>query len=137
MRIVVVGAGAVGGFLGAMLARAGLDVAFVARGASREALRARGLEIRSEAGGFLTAPLEAEAEPSALRRADAIFLAVKSWQVEALAPRLAPIVGEATVVVPLQNGVEAPEALARSLPARAVVGGVAHVGCWLEAPGVV
>jgi 2-dehydropantoate 2-reductase len=137
MRIAIVGAGGVGGLLGGLLARAGSEVVVVARGAALAAIRGGGLRVDSPLGAF-SAPVAAAAEdPAALPRADAVLVAVKSWQVAELAPRLAPLLGPDAVVVPLQNGVEAADRLAGALGAARVAGGVVNVLAWLEAPGVV
>jgi 2-dehydropantoate 2-reductase len=134
MRFVVVGAGGVGGLLGALLARGGSEVAFVARGASLAALAQSGLSLESSLGTFRVKVLAAE-DPAALGKADAILVAVKSWQVLEVAPRLAPLVGDSTVVVPLQNGVEAAAQLAGALGERPVLGGLCWLFAWMEGPG--
>lgn len=137
MRIAIVGAGGVGGLLGGLLARAGAQVVLVARGAALEVIRREGLRVDSPLGAF-TAPVEAAAEePGQLPQADAVLVAVKAWQVAELAPRLAPLLAPGAVVVPLQNGVEAPGRLAAALGEERVAGGVINVLTWLEAPGAV
>src|SRR5271154_1752398 len=115
MRVTIVGAGAVGGLLGGLLARGGHAVSFVAHGESLAALRSRGIEVVTASESFSTGPLAASASPSELVACDLVVVAVKSWQVEALAPSLAPLLGEGTMVVPVQNGVEAAEQLASAL----------------------
>ena len=136
MRIVVVGAGSVGGLFGGLLQRSGEEVAFVARGRHLAALRGGGLEVRSSLGTFAVKAPAAE-DPSALGKADAVLVAVKTWQVEEVAPRLRPLVGPGTVVVPMENGVEAADTLAAALGPGPVAGGLTHVLAWIEAPGVV
>lgn len=135
MRIVVVGAGGVGGLFGGLLHRSGEDVAFVARGRHLEALRGGGLEVRSSLGTFAVRATAAE-DPAAIGKADAVLVAVKAWQVEEVAPRLRPLVGPGTVVVPMENGVEAAGTLAAALGEGPVAGGLTHVFAWIEAPGV-
>ncbi len=136
MRIVLVGAGAVGGFFGGFLARAGVDVAFVARGRTLAALRESGLRVESALASF-TVRVAAAEEPAEIGPADAVLVAVKTWQVAEVAPRLAPLLGPETVVAPLENGVEAADQLASALGAGRVVGGLCHVLAWVEAPGLV
>ena len=135
MRIVVHGAGAVGGYFGARLVQAGEDVVFVARGRQLEALRTNGLTLESIAGDVRLERVAATDDPASLGEADAVLVTTKTWQVEAAGRALRPLVGERTVVVPLQNGVEAPTQLARSLPAGAVAGGLTRILCELVEPG--
>jgi 2-dehydropantoate 2-reductase len=137
MRIAMVGAGGVGGLLGGLLSRAGTEVVVVARGAHAEAIRARGLQVDSPLGRF-AAPVAAVADdPGALGTADAVIVSVKAWQVAEIAPRLAPLVAEGGVVVPMQNGVEAAGRLASALGEEAVAGGLVSVLSWIEGPGAV
>jgi 2-dehydropantoate 2-reductase len=136
MRIVVVGAGGVGGLFGGLLHRSGEEVAFVARGGQLAALRGGGLEVRSTLGTFEVRAPAAE-DPAALGKADAVVVAVKAWQVEEVAPKLRPLLGPRTVVVPMENGVEAVGTLAAALGEGRVAGGLTHVFAWIEAPGVV
>lgn len=135
MRVAVVGAGGVGGLVGGMLARSGVPVAFVARGAQLAALRAGGLHVESPRGTFRIAPVEASDDPARLAPADVVLVAVKGWQVPELAARLAPLLAPGGFAVPLENGVEAASALARALGEERVVGGLCHVFAWVEAPG--
>ncbi len=136
MRIAVVGAGGVGGLFGALLSRAGEEVAFVARGAHLEAIRRDGLRVESSLGSF-TVRAQASDDPAALGAADAVLVAVKTWQVKEVAPRLRPLLGPAAVVVPLENGVEAADDLAAALGPGPVAGGLCHVLAWIERPGAV
>ena len=135
MRIVIYGAGAVGGYYGARLAQAGEEVVFVARGAQLAALRTGGLRVESIAGDARLERVTATDDPAPLGEADAVLVATKAWQVEAAGRALGPVVGPRTVVVPLQNGVEAPAHLERSLPAEAVAGGTTRILCQLVEPG--
>lgn len=137
MRVAVVGAGGVGGIIGGLLARAGNEVAFVARGATLAALRERGLEVQSPRGEFRISPVEASDDPAALRPAEVVLVAVKGWQVKELAPRLAPLVAPDGLVLPLENGVEAAPTLAAALGEERVAGGLCHLFAWVESPGVV
>lgn len=136
MRIAVVGAGGVGGLFGALLSRAGEEVAFVARGDHLEAIRRDGLRVESPLGRFtVKAPISDD--PAALGRADAVLVAVKTWQVKEVAPRLKALLGAATVVVPMENGVEAADDLAAALGKGPVAAGLCHVLSMIEKPGVV
>jgi 2-dehydropantoate 2-reductase len=135
MRVTLLGAGAVGGLLGGMLARAGHAVSFVAHGESLAILRSQGVDVVTASASFSTGPLSASASPSELGPCDLVVVAVKSWQVEALAPSLAPLLREGTLVVPVQNGVEAADQLASALGEGPVIGGLCHVLATREAPG--
>ena len=137
MRIVVVGAGGVGALLGGLLARSGVEVGFVARGAQLAALREHGLRVESPRGTFHLPRVEASDDPAALAPADAVLVAVKGWQVREVAPRLAPLLAGGGFAVPLENGVEAADTLARALGEEQVAGGLCHLLAWLEAPGLV
>jgi len=139
MRIVIVGAGGVGGLLAGLLARSAAEVRRAARGEALAALPACGLHLRWP---LMPLPLGSEglrgglaATPAELGPADAVLVAVKAWQVEEVAPTLAPLLARGGVAVPLQNGVLAPARLAAALGAARVAGGLAKVLAWVEAPG--
>ncbi len=134
MRVAVFGTGAVGGYFGGRLAEAGEDVHFVARGRHLAAMREHGLRISSIAGDLLLHPAQVSDSPSSIGPVDVVLVGVKAWQVEAAAGDLRPLVGEHTMVVPLQNGIEAPGQLAAVLGER-VVGGLCRVLAYVEGPG--
>ena len=139
MRIAVIGAGGVGGVFGGLLARAGNDVSFVARGQHLAAIQAGGLRIHGPWGTHAIRAQVAQ-EPAGLAGGapfDAVLVCVKAWQVGEMAPRLRPLVGPGTVVIPLQNGVDAAVTLAEALGAGPVAGGLCHVSAWIEGPGQV
>jgi 2-dehydropantoate 2-reductase len=137
-RILVYGAGAVGSFFGGLLARAGHDVDFVARGAQLEALRTRGLRIDSRILGTIELPhVSAHARASETGTADLVLVCVKTHQTAGVLDDLATALHERTMLVPLQNGVEADEVLAARFGWARVVSAVVYVGATLEQPGVV
>ena len=135
MRIGVFGSGGVGGYFGGRLAEAGEDVRFVARGAHLAAMRERGLRVTSLAGDFLVHPVRASDDPGQLGEVDVVLVAVKAWQVAEAAEGLKPMLGPATFVVPLQNGIEAPDLLAAALGRDRVLGGLCRIIAWAEEPG--
>jgi 2-dehydropantoate 2-reductase len=136
MRIAILGSGAVGGYFGAKLARAGHDVTFIARGAHRDAIRARGLSVRSPHGDFLVrAP--AEDDPRKVGVVDLVLFAVKTYDDDTALPLLRPLTGAQTTVLPLQNGVEAAEHVAAIVGAERTLGATTYIGTALEAPGVI
>lgn len=137
MRVVVLGAGGVGGYFGGKLARAGESVTMLARGAHLEAIRRHGLRVRSLVDGDWVAPVEARDDLAGLPHADAVLLCVKSFDTEAALERARPVVGPATAVLSLQNGVESAEIVEASLGRAHAVGGAAYVFAVIEAPGVI
>lgn len=137
MRIAVVGAGGIGAPLGASLATAGQDVTFLARGAHLAAMRANGLRVEGDRGETVVRPAQATDDPGAIGPVDMVLFCVKLWDVETSGERMRPLIGSETVVIPLQNGVDASERLLPILGAAHVLGGVAMVTGSIVAPGVV
>lgn len=136
----MIGAGGVGGYFGARLARGGLSVTFVARGAHLAAIRKRGLTIRSAAHGDFTVQAPATDEPASIGEVDLVLFCVKSTDTEPAAQQIGSIVGPGTTVVSLQNGVDNEGRIEAALGSRGrgrVMGGVAYVGAALGAPGEV
>ena len=105
MRICVVGAGAIGGVAGASLALAGHDVTFIARGANRDAINARGLRVTYADGRVVTARPTATDDFARAGRFDLVILAVKAHQLGEVAPHVESLCGPDTVVLPMQNGI--------------------------------
>lgn len=138
MKIVVIGSGGVGGFYGGRLAHAGADVTFVARGKHLEAMRSQGLLIENEAQGNIHLPkVSVTEDPAGIGRVDLVLVAVKLWDLEAVAQSFKPIVGPDTAVMSLQNGVIKDDILRRIFGDRAVMGGVAYVATHIARPGVI
>lgn len=139
MRIAVVGAGGVGGYFGGRLAQAGYDTTFIVRGETLDALRTRGLRVDSIAGDFTLEHVNATDDPSTVGEVDAILMAVKSWQLADAARSLAPLLrrasGRDTMVVPLENGVDAPQQLAEIVGREHVLGGLCAIVSFKIAPG--
>jgi 2-dehydropantoate 2-reductase len=137
MRILVMGAGGVGGYFGAQLARAGHEVAFVARGAHLAALRENGLVLESEIAPARLANVAADSDPARLGPADIVMFCTKLWDVEDGARKIAPALAPDSLVIPFQNGVESHLMLANVLGKDRVAGGVAQVSASIKAPGVI
>jgi 2-dehydropantoate 2-reductase len=137
MRFAVVGAGGVGGYFGAKLAAAGAAVTFVARGAHLAAIHERGLEVQGPHGNLVVRPAAATDDTASVGGCDVVLVAVKAWQLGELLPRLKPMVGPNTSVVPLLNGVEAPGQLASALGDASVLGGLCYVMSYVVGPGVI
>src|SRR4051812_48232446 len=108
MRILIVGAGALGGLYGALLAQAGNEVIVLARGAALDALRANGLTLESSKYGSFTAPVTVLADPVDAGEIDLIFFAVKAYDLESTARQIAPLVHDGVIVLAVQNGIEHP-----------------------------
>ena len=132
MNFVIVGAGGVGGNLGARLVEAGHHVGWLVRGRTLEALR-KGLELKSPLGDLSLGPQNASDEPAALGPADAVIVTVKLYDLVTLAPRLRPL-GSA-MFLPLQNGVDARAMLQAALPDSRVLNGMVSTKSFIEAPG--
>lgn len=135
MRIAMFGVGGAGGYFGARLVQAGTNVVFIARGEHLRAIRENGLRIDSADGDFSVTPALATDDPAAAGTVDAVFVGVKAWQVPEAARAIPPLIGPHTFVVPLQNGVEAADELAERLGREHVVGGLAKVLSFIDAPG--
>ena len=136
MRFAIVGSGAVGGYYGAALARAGADVTFVARGAHLAAIRERGLTIRSPLGDF-TVRARAEEDPARVPPVDVAIFAVKAYSNAGAVPVLKAIVGDHAIALTLQNGVDSVDELAAAIGPSRVLGGSTYIATALSAPGLI
>ena len=156
MRIVIAGAGAIGGYIGARLARSGADVVLFARGPHLRAMQERGLRVISPDGDFEVKP-EVSGDLNAIGRADVVVLGVKAHSLTALAPQLGPLLGPDTVVVSTQNGipwwyfqnyggelegmrlerVDPGGVIAAAIEPRRVVGSLAYFATDVVEPGVI
>jgi 2-dehydropantoate 2-reductase len=156
MRVCIAGAGAIGGFLGARLGAAGHEMSAIARGATLEALRRHGLRL-DQGGERIAAPVRAEDDAARLGPQDLVVIAVKGPALGAIAPRLAPLLGADTIVLPAMNGVpwwffdglpgpfagarlesiDPGGVIAATIPTRHVMGCVVHATCTTPEPGLV
>jgi 2-dehydropantoate 2-reductase len=136
MRIAVYGAGGVGGYFGGRLAQAGADVHLIARGAHLQALREHGLRVRSVKGDFAVR-VPVTDDPAEVGPCDHVLFCVKAFDTEPAAARLGPLVGDATAVVSLQNGVDNEEKLALAVGQDHVMGGAAFIFAGIAEPGVI
>lgn len=135
MRIAVVGAGGVGGYFGGRLAQAGIDTTFIARGATLDALRTKGLRVDSIAGDFTVAHPNVTDDPQTVGTVDAVLLAVKAWQIAEAAEAAKPMLGADTIVVPLENGIDAPAVIASVAGREHAAGGLCAIVSYIVAPG--
>jgi 2-dehydropantoate 2-reductase len=136
MRIAIVGSGAVGGYYGAMLARAGHRVTFIARGAHLRSIKERGLLVWSPLGDF-TVRAPADHDISRVGHVDLVLLAVKTYDNEVVLPQLPALCGPGTIVLTLQNGVDSPVEVAQAVGEERVLAGPTYVATALSAPGVI
>src|SRR5205823_377864 len=156
MKIVIAGAGAIGGYIGAKLAKAGADVVLFARGPHLKAMQERGLRVISPDGDF-DVPVNATGDLAAIGEADVVFLGVKAHGLTALAPALRPLFGRDTAVVSTQNGipwwyfqgyggeleglrlerVDPGGVVAAAIEPRRVVGSLVYFSTDIAAPGVI
>lgn len=136
MNIVVFGAGGVGGYFGGKLAQAGNDVTFIARGKHLQAIKSNGLLIKSIQGDFKVHPKVSD-DVTSIKHPDLVILGVKSWQVEDVAVQLKPIIGEKTMVLPLQNGADNADKLRDVLPHKNVLAGLCKIVSRVESSGII
>ena len=137
MKLAIFGSGGVGGYFGARLAAAGNEVHFIARGAHLRAMRENGLKVESALGNVHVKPVLAHEDAAGIGPVDVVIFAVKLRDVEAAAQRVRPLLHERTLVIPFQNGIEAPAIVARAIGERHVVTGVAYIATAIGAPGVI
>ena len=137
MRIAIMGSGGLGGYYGGVLARAGEDVTFIARGAHLDAIRSQGLKIKSPDGGEFTIKAEATDDPGKLDPVDLVMFCVKTYDTDAAAEQIRPIVGPDTVVTSIQNGIDSAERIGQVIAPGHIIGGVSYVSSVIEKPGVV
>jgi 2-dehydropantoate 2-reductase len=135
LAIAIVGAGGVGGLLGARLLRAGHRVGFVVRSERVRALRESGLRISAPDAAWSVEAVEATDRPEELGTRDVVLLATKMYDLEASARAAAPMIGSQSIVVTLQNGVDAEAIARRALPAANVLPGIVYVASTKLASG--
>jgi len=131
------GSGGVGGYFGARLAQGGCDVAFIARGAHLAALREHGLVVESQLGNVSLMKVSATDDPATLGSVDVVLISVKLWDTQAAARAISPIIGPATTVLSLQNGVQKDDVLRRILGDRPIIGGICYISATIARPGVI
>ena len=135
MRIAIFGAGGIGGYLGGRLSQAGEEVVLIARGEHLTAIKNHGLRVDSVKGDFVATPALATDNPTEAGVVDAVILGVKAWQVVDAAMAMRSMIGPETFVVPMQNGVEAPDQIASVLGEKATVVGLGGLISYIVGPG--
>lgn len=137
MRIAIMGPGGVGGYYGGLLSQKGQEVIFIARGAHLQAICEKGLHVKSVHGDFLVSPARATDDPAEVGPVDLILFTTKTYHTDVAAQAIKPMVGQETVVVPLQNGIDAAERIGAYVGREHLVGGVTWLSAAIEAPGVI
>lgn len=137
MNVLVMGAGGVGGYFGALLARAGHQLSVVARGPHLEAMRRNGLTVETAVEANFTVPVHAYTGPAPGGKADLVLFAVKSYDAADAIERIRPAVGPDTVILTLLNGVGSGSLLAGHFGPDRVLDGVVYIESYVQRPGVI
>ncbi|TIV73245.1 MAG: 2-dehydropantoate 2-reductase [Mesorhizobium sp.] len=133
----MMGAGGIGGYIGARLAQAGGDVSFIARGAHLAAMLRAGLRIQSDLGSFVLTPVSASEAAVDIGPVDLVIFAVKLYDSEDAAASIAPLIADNTRVVTLQNGIDSVDILGRHVQGERVIGGATYLSGFINKPGEV
>src|SRR2546421_7776068 len=136
MKVLIVGAGAVGGYFGARLVRAGVDCAFLLRPRTLAAVKQKGLTVHSVDESFTVHPV-ASSDPRALPAASLVILSVKRYDLDEVIEQLRPVHFANATVLTLQNGVDAETRILELMPNAQLVGGVAYIYARIAEPGVI
>lgn len=137
MRIVIMGTGGVGGYYGGLLAQAGHEVTFIARGAHLAAIRSQGLQVKSVFGDFRVSPAQATDHPAEAGTVELVLFATKTYHTDAASELIKPIVGRDTMVISFQNGVDAAERIGQIVGVEHLLGGATWLSAAIEEPGVI
>lgn len=137
MRVAVMGAGGIGGYYGGMLVRAGHDVTFIARGDHLQAIRDRGLTVKTTHVGEFTLPVQATSNPDEVGPVDLVLFCVKGYDTETAVGLIGSLIGPETLVMSLQNGVENEERIGQIVGPEHVIGATTQVVSRIESPGVI
>ena len=137
MKIAIMGSGGVGGYYGGRLAAAGNEVTFIARGAHLEALRGAGLQVESALGDFQVNPVAATDDPGTVGETELVVMSIKTYALDAAISAIGPMVGDATAVLPLLNGVDIAQRIGAVVGMERVLGGLCGISSFLAAPGMI
>ena len=137
MKILIIGAGGVGGYFGGKLAKAGNDVTFIARSEHLKQMKTNGLTVNSILGNFHVDNIKATDKINDVESPDLILIAVKAWQISSIAHELKLIIKPNTTILPLQNGVSAIDELKEHLNQKNIIGGLCRIISKIESPGII
>lgn len=137
MKILIMGTGGVGGYYGGLLAQQGNDVTFIARGAHLNAIQQKGLKVKSVHGDFTIFPAKATQNPGESGETDLVLFCVKTYDIEDAARAIRPVIGPNSMIMSLQNGIDAPERIGKITGIEHVIGGVTWLSSAVEAPGII
>lgn len=137
MNIVIYGTGGVGGYFGTRLSQAGNNVTFIARGKHLEAIKQKGLQLKSSKGDYLVYPDKATAFISEITDIDLILVCVKTWQVAGVAQKIKSVLNKNTSVISLLNGVENEDTLCSIIDKKHVLGGLCKIVSKVEDYGII
>jgi 2-dehydropantoate 2-reductase len=135
MKIAIMGSGGVGGYYGGLLAKAGQELTFIARGAHLQAIRDKGLHVKSVHGDFTVSPVKATDRPGEIGAVDLVLVATKTYHTDEAAQAIKPLIGDNTVVISLQNGIDAAERIGSAVGMERMLGGATWLSAAIEAPG--
>lgn len=137
MKIAIIGTGGVGGYFGAKLAKAGLDVTFLARGEHLKAIQNKGLKVKSILGDFEVKNLKATDKITDIEHPDLVIVGVKAWQIKDIRDDINKIIHANSLILPLQNGILAAEELSEKIDKKNILGGLCRIISKIESPGVI
>lgn len=137
MRIAVMGTGGTGGYFGGLLARAGEEVTFIARGAHLDAIRKYGLAIKSALTGDFNVAAKATDNPVDIGPVDLVLFCVKAYDNAEAAALIRPLIGPETVVISVQNGIDNEHQIGKIVGSEHILGCIAYVSSTIESPGVI
>jgi len=137
MKVLVIGAGGVGGYFGGRLAAAGTEVVFAARGRHAEAMASEGLRIKSAVGNLHVEKPALLSDPGSAGLFDIVLVCTKLWDLETAIEHIKPVVAQDTAVIPLQNGVDSEDRACKILAPSNVAGGIAYIAAQIDEPGVI
>ncbi len=135
MQVLVMAAGGIGGYYGGLAARAGEDVIFIARGEHLNAIRERGLAVKSIDAEFELPRVRATSNPADTTLVDLVLFSVKTYDTDAAAHAIKPVIGDSTAVVSFQNGVESVEAIGAVIGPEHIVPAPTQIETFIAAPG--
>jgi 2-dehydropantoate 2-reductase len=137
VKIAIMGTGGVGGYYGGLLARCGQEVTFVARGAHYKTIKKSGLQIKSVHGDFTISHAQVTQDPAEIGSVDLVLFCVKTYDTETTAQAIKHIVGPQTVVISLQNGIDAADRIGNIIGPQHIIGGATWISSAIESPGII